>query len=338
LKGFSVRRFAVLALAATLLTGCVGSVPAATGVVGVDGVLSASVSGRLLYVRAGSIEEIGANGGHEIAKGDPQRGDFMTPTWSPDGKQVAFAVRHKNYSDIGLMNADGSNQTLLTRNDSTVVENNLWATAPAWSADGKQIVFSTDRGKQEPNIDLRLWDLTLATRGLTNLTIPDLQAGGDVEASYRPGHPDQLVYTRWSYDANATAAYASLVLLDLNTHEHFALTSPKDTDFQPAWSPDGKYLAFIRRGSGTDDLYVAPVPETLTTDVTVQATMIESGVNAQPAWSPDGSAIAFIAENNNQFDLYRVDVTTTPTVAAKGKPVQLTNNGIDASSRPSWAK
>lgn len=333
-----MRRFAVLALAATLLTACVGPVPAATGVVGVDGALDASVSGRLLYVRNGAIEEIGDTGDREIVKGDAQRGDFMTPAWSPDGKQIAYAVRHKNYSDVGFMNADGSNQTLLTHDSSTVVENNLWATAPAWSPDGKALVYSTDQGKQEPNIDLRLWQLTLATRGLANLTIPDLQAGGDADASYRPGHPGQLIYTRWAYDPNATTVYSSLVLLDLNTREHFALTSSKDTDFQPAWSPDGKYVAFIRRGAGTDDLYVASVPDTLTNDTTINATLVEAGVNAQPCWSPDGSELAYIAENNNQFDLYRVAVSTTPSIAAKGKPVQLTNNGVDASSRPSWTK
>jgi len=237
------------------------------------------------------------------------------------------------------MNADGSNQTLLTHDQNTVVQDNLWAAMPAWSTpDGASLIFSSDRGKQEPNIDLRLWSLNLATRAFRQVSAPDVQAGGDADVQYRPGHPGQIVYTRWAYDATATATYATLVLEDIVNNETFTLTSAKETNFQPAWSPDGKVLAFIRRGTTADELYAATVPDTLAADTTLKATLLEPGVNAQPTWSPDGAAIAYIAETDNQFDLFQVGVTTAPALAANGKPVRLTTNGIDATSRPSWAK
>ncbi len=333
-----MRRIAAgLALSTLLCTACAGVVPT-TGVVGVNAPLTANVSGRLLYVRNGAVEELSSGGNKELVKANPTVGDFMDPAWSPDGTRIAYAVRQKNFSDIGTMNADGSNQSLLTHDQSTNVQDNLWAAMPAWSPDGTQLVYSSDRGKQEPNIDLRLWSLTLSTRAFQQVSVPELQAGGDADAQFRPGHPGQIVYTRWAYDSSATATYAVLVLHDLNSNTSMTLSSPKETDFQPAWSPDGKTLAFIRRSASGDELYAAPVPETVTTDTILQASLLESGVNAQPAWSPDGSTLAYIAESNNQFDLFEVGVATSPTLAARGKPQQLTSDGIDATSRPSWVR
>lgn len=323
-------------MAALLTTACAGQAPV-SGVVGVAAPLAANVSGRLLYVRNGAVEELSTNGVHEIAK-PGAAGVFMNPAWSPDGKRIAYAVRQKDFSDIGVMNADGSSQTLLTHDQSNVVQDNLWAAMPTWSDNSTALVFASDRGKQEPNIDLRLWDLNLTTRAFRQVSVPAIQAGGDADPQFRPGHPGQVVYTHWGYDANATSTFASLVLLNLNTGERFSLTSPQETDFQAAWSPDGKTLAFIRRGTNADELMAAPVPDTLTKDITLQVTRLEPGINAQPEWSPDGSSIAYIAENNNQFDLYDVRVTVAPTIAVSGKPQQLTNNGIDATSRPSWTR
>ena len=102
---------AALVTAALLTTACAGAVPT-TGIVTINAPAAASVSGRLLYVRGGAIEELSSSGNRDLAKANPAIGDFMGPAWSPDGTRIAYAVRQKDYSDIGVMNADGSNQTL----------------------------------------------------------------------------------------------------------------------------------------------------------------------------------------------------------------------------------
>jgi len=63
---------------------------------------------------------------------DPERD--IDPAWSPDGKKIAFAsYREGHYAEIYIMNADGSNQTRITKTSGVA--------SPDWSPDGKKIVF-----------------------------------------------------------------------------------------------------------------------------------------------------------------------------------------------------
>src|SRR6185369_5563525 len=62
------------------------------------------------------------------------------PSWSPDGKQLAFTSNRTGQFRLYVMNADGSEQRDLLGNDQ------LGSLFPAWSADGKQILFG---GKAE---------------------------------------------------------------------------------------------------------------------------------------------------------------------------------------------
>jgi len=61
---------AALASAALLSTACAGAVPS-TGMVNINAPAAASVSGRLLYVRGGAIEELSASGNRDLAKANP---------------------------------------------------------------------------------------------------------------------------------------------------------------------------------------------------------------------------------------------------------------------------
>ncbi len=60
--------------------------------------------------------------------------DDRNPSWSPDGKRIAFTSDRDGNSEIYVMDADGGNQRNLTNNDRSDED-------PSWSPDGKRITF-----------------------------------------------------------------------------------------------------------------------------------------------------------------------------------------------------
>ena len=64
---------------------------------------------------------------------------MISPTWSPDGKQIAITSRRDGNNEIYSMNADGSQPKRLTNN----LNDDF---APAWSPDGTQIAISGNKG------------------------------------------------------------------------------------------------------------------------------------------------------------------------------------------------
>lgn len=81
--------------------------------------------------------------GSELTKLTSEGDNNGSPTWSPDGKQIAFSSERNpdRGFKIWVMNADGRDQRRVTDNGTT---NPLFSdeSAPAWSPDGKKILFS----------------------------------------------------------------------------------------------------------------------------------------------------------------------------------------------------
>ena len=78
-----------------------------------------------------------ADGTNPVNLTNNEAWDF-NPSWSPDGKKIAFSSDRDGNLEIYVMKADGTNQRRLTKNEVDDIE-------PSWSPDGTQIAFSSDR-------------------------------------------------------------------------------------------------------------------------------------------------------------------------------------------------
>lgn len=125
-------------------------------------------------------------------------------------------------SSLLVSNADGSGERKLTEGS---LDYN-----PAWSPDGKSIVFTSER-----NGSADLYRMRADGSGVERLTD---DPSYDDQAAFSPDG-NRIVFVTTRFDGTA-----DLAILDLKTHRVWALTSGPGGDFRPAWSPDGAWIAF----------------------------------------------------------------------------------------------
>ena len=97
----------------------------------------------------------------------------------------------------------------------------------------------------------------------------------------------------------------SLSVADADGHNEQIILESSQPLMSPAWSPDGKRLAYVSFESGRSAIYVQNVE-------TAQRTRIVGfkGINSAPAWSPDGSRLAFTSSRNGNADIYLLDLAS----------------------------
>jgi Tol biopolymer transport system component len=325
----------------------------------------------------------GKNNTREIMTG----GNIYDPAVSPNGKWIVVSMRSKNSSDIAIMPLSGGSRHNLLSGSGTffndggfIKSSSHWFAQPTWSLDSTHIIFVSDLQKnfvwanlggdysRAAFLDLQVFSIPLNNPNSQPQAIAYalFGDGGDRDPSYRPGHPTEIVYTHYAYDAATSTQQVIQIFLEDATaianhpglyHPGYdpgiAITDPKDQDIQPAFSPDGNEIVYVRRESPAQmGLYVMRVPEGVTANpnnpkVEQQAMapykksshLLSGQYVSQPVWSADGKQIAYISYNNSEFDLWLASVTynaKTGVYSLQGNPVQLTTGGIDGNSRPFW--
>lgn len=231
--------------------------------------------------------------------------------FSPDGNQIAFVWNgpHGDNTDIYVKLVDAETPLRLTTHQAEDLN-------PVWSPDGRHIAFLRQTADSSEFYLVPV--LGGAERKVA--TIFPYQVPSDGNSSYFSPDGKSLAIP----DRTAASEPLSLYLLSLETGEKRQLTAPPAGvgDYCPAFSPDGKWLAFTRSPRwSTDDLYVIPLtggePKRLTFD-----NLPINGLT----WTPDSREIIFTSRRGGSTrHLWRV-------AAAGGTPERVDTIGNDVLS------
>jgi len=224
--------------------------------------------------------------------------------FSPDGRYIAYETRQKPDSkenDILLFNVE-------TKEEIPLVQHPANDFSPIWTLDGKNILFASDRTGT-----LGFWLQPVADgkpKGPPQLIKSDL------------GSVWPMGFTRngsfyYGLDSGMNDVYVASI--DFNSGKVLEAPAPLSQRYvgsnsAPAWSPDGKYLAYVsQRGPGTTSLTSRDkvlVIRSLDTGQEREVPVSLSLIN-RPQWWPDGQSI-LVAGNDkrSRVGIYRVDAQT----------------------------
>lgn len=225
---------------------------------------------------------------HEITSPPPGYLD-RSPMFSPDGKRLAFirSTIAGVSNDIYVMSASGGNPKRLTFDRRPIMG------SPAWTADSREIIFSSDRG-----VAIGLW--RVSAKGCVPVPVAG-PVGEAVWPSIPTNGKPNLVYEQGVFKSNIWR----LDLRDPLHHDRAPLkiVSEKGDKMRPELSPDGKKIAFESNRLGFWDLWTCEIEKGECDQITSL-----HGTAGRARWSPDGRYIAFEFHPNEHSEIYMVEV------------------------------
>lgn len=199
---------------------------------------------------------------------DEDLNSFFMMQPSPDGRHVAYSAIG---SDIALVVRD-----LATGDVTRLTTSGEWGLSPIWSPDGRRIAYTSSNANSQQRL----------------LKIVDI----DSRVTSVPPKVDALSLQPldWSTDGayllcNLTRPDQgqSLAILTLKTGDIVPLVTRAWQANTGAFSPDGRWVAFVGVEDGSQDIYVVAV------DGAVKHQITRGGGNGAPLWSPDGRTIVY---------------------------------------------
>ena len=258
-------------------------------------------------------------------------GDKELPAFSPDGNEIAVSWQGENSQNPGVLNIYVQlvgTSTPLRLTSTAAIEG--FAT---WSPDGRFIAFVR-------NLGLGAYYVVSALGGperkLAECNSDVFRAAG---ISWSPDGKDIAVTDLGATQIQGASPKIFFISAESGERRESKIEVPGPYLMYPAYSPDGKYLAFIS-GSGflSNDVYVAPVgggkPRALTTLHTIMSRV---------AWTPDGRELVFSSSHQALSTLWKVPLSggdpeplsiaandaAQPTIALHGNRLAFERSVVD---------
>jgi serine/threonine-protein kinase len=255
--------------------------------------LAVSEAGTLVYATAageGQQELVWVTRDGKPQSVDPrwQGSDLWVPAISPDGKRVAVARRMNGLkTEVWIKQLDRGRSIKLTSEARA-------SFYPTWTPDGRSVTFSSDDA-EGTNL------LTKRADGSGRVVLEVHEKRG---ASAPRWSPDRkwLVYET---DPEKPGSGDILGIRPGIDTIPLPLVATKFTEFSPALSPDGRWLAYISNETGQYEIYVVPFPNT-----GAAKWPVSTHGGTEPLWSHSGKELFY---RDGAGYLVAVEVKTNPT-------------------------
>jgi len=180
--------------------------------------------GRLVVSARGDVFTLPAEHGNTRNLTQTSNADEDHPSWSPDGKTIAYTTDASGEQQIAVRSAEGGAERILTHFP------HGYFYGPRWSPGGDRLAFSDN--------EHRLW--IVATAG-----------GGEPQQLAQDPYQEIQNYT-WAPDGHWLAyvitganQQSGIWLYNLDTRKSTRVSDPRSNDFNPAFDAAGRYLYFI---------------------------------------------------------------------------------------------
>lgn len=277
-----------------------------------------------------------------------QGGHDNSPTWSPDGKTLAFLSARDGTSQVYVLSMDGGEAKKLTKLSTG-------ADLFHWSPDGKAIAFTSavypdcsddacntkrDEEKEKSKVKARIYDHLLyrhwdhwsegkrshlfivpvdgsaAARDLTpgaNYDVPPDERSSASDFNFSPDSKE-ICFAAVTDKVEAISTNGDLFLVAVTGGEAKRITTQQGFDGNPAYSPDGRYIAYhaqLTPGYESDRWRVM-----LYDRQSGKSENLSEGFDRSAnelAWSPDSKTIYFLTENETLQPIYAMEARAGAT-------------------------
>lgn len=273
--------------------------------------------------------------------------DDITPVWSPDGQRIAFVSQRDGNREIYVIRADAltgtvarvaepsvaalSRPPVLSPQDgaapaqagqadgnglTNITEDPAEDWTPAWSPDGQQIAFSSNRQGN--------WEIFIMNADGTDVRQITSDGGGNLSPVWSPDGQVMAYASKRDGDWEIYAISAPDSQGQVTGGQR-RLTFSNGNDLSPLFSPQGDRIAFESNREGDVEIYV------MNADGSNQRNLsnLHYADDHGPVWSPDGQRLLFYSNREGNWDLFMMTATGENVV-------NLTNTPDIDEQAPAW--